>query len=97
MTTRRVITAIILLLLAAGAACKPDSGGPFLKQGWTHEQRQEFYHKSQGTRLIPLPWLLALTQKGGTEPFLADANISKFRFIPDSKHSVRSRSFWLAV
>jgi len=86
MTTRRVIAVILLSLLAAGISCKPDSGGPFLKQGWTQEQRQEFYHKSQGTRLIPLPWLLALTQKGGAEPFLADANVAKFRFIPDSKH-----------
>jgi hypothetical protein len=86
MTTGRVIVALLLSLLVAGVACQPDSGGPYLKQGWTQEQRQEFYHKSQGTRLIPLPWLLALTQKGSTEPFLADANIAKFRFIPDSKH-----------
>lgn len=86
MNTGRVIAALLLSLLVAGVSCKPDSGGPFLKQGWTQEQRQEFYHKSQGTRLIPLPWLLALTQKGGTEPFLADANIAKFRFIPDPKH-----------
>jgi len=86
MTTGRVITAMLLSLLVAGISCKPDSGGPYLKQGWTQEQRQEFYHKSQGTRLVPLPWLLALTQKGGTEPFLAAANIAKFRFIPDSKH-----------
>ena len=86
MTTGRVIAAILLSLLAAGGSGKPDAGGPFLKQGWTEEQRQEFYHKSQGTRLIPLPWLLALTQKGSREPFLSDANIAKFRFIPDPKH-----------
>ena len=86
MTTGRVITAMFLSLLVAGVSCKPDSGGPFLKQGWSQEQRQEFYHKSQGTRLIPLPWVLALTQKGSAEPFLTDANIAKFRFIPDSKH-----------
>jgi len=86
MTTGRIIAAMFLSLLAAGVSCKPDSGGPFLKQGWSQEQRQEFYHKSQGTRLIPLPWLLALTKKGGTEPFLADANIAQFRFIPDAKH-----------
>ena len=86
MTRGRVIAATILSLLVAGVSCKPDSGGSFLKQGWSQEQRQEFYHKSQGTRLIPLPWLLALTQKGGTEPFLADANVARFRFIPDSKH-----------
>lgn len=86
MTTRRVITAMFLSLLVAGVSCKPDSGGPWLKQGWSQEQRREFYHKSQGTRLIPLPWLLALTQKGGTEPFLADANVARFRFIPDAKH-----------
>lgn len=86
MKTGRVLGVITILLLSAGVSCKPDSAGPFLKQGWMQEQRQEFYHKSQGTQLIPLSWLLALTQKGGSEPFLADANIAKFRFIPDAKH-----------
>lgn len=91
MKTGRLIAAILLPLLLGGAGCKvqsdkPASTAPYLDQGWTQEQRQEFYHKSQGTRLIPLPWFLALTQKGGTEPFLADSNIAKFRFIPDAKH-----------
>ncbi len=86
MRTGWIIGVIVILLLSTGVSCKPDSGGPFLKQGWSQEQRQEFYHKSQGTRLIPLPWFLALTQKGGTEPFLADDNIAKFRFIPDAKN-----------
>ena len=86
MATGRVIAAILLSLLAAGVSGNPESGGPYLRQGWSQEQRQEFYHKSQGTRLIPLPWLLALTQKDSPEPFLADTNIAKFRFIPDPKH-----------
>jgi hypothetical protein len=86
MRTKWQSVVVLLSLFAAGVSCKPDSDGSFLKQGWSREQRQDFYHKSQGTRLIPLPWLLALTQKGGTEPFLADANVVRFRFIPDPKH-----------
>ena len=86
MTTGRILVATLLSLLIAGVSCRPETVGPVLNQGWTQEQRQEFYHKSQGTRLIPLPWLLALTQKGGEEPFLTDANVVKFRFIPDAKH-----------
>lgn len=86
MRAGRLIPVIILSMLAGGVSCKPDSTGPYLKQGWSQEQRQEFYHKSQGTRLIPLPWLLALTQKGSAEPFLAAANVARFRFIPDGKH-----------
>jgi hypothetical protein len=40
----------------------------------------------QGTQLIPLPWLLALKQSGSGEPFLSDAHVAKFHFIPDSKN-----------
>jgi hypothetical protein len=87
MTGGRVLTALLLILFTVGASARPDATGPYLDQGWHHEQRQEFYHKSQGTKLIPLSWLLALTQKGNSEPFLSDSNIVKFRLIPDSKHA----------
>ena len=90
MTTRQVI-AMLLVLLTAGISCKvqsdkPASGTVFLNQGWSQEQRQEFYHKSQGTRLVPLPWLLALKQNASAKPFLADGHVASFGFIPDSKH-----------
>ena len=64
MTTGRVIAAILLSLLA-GRSFRPSPipAGPSPSKAGAQEQRQEFYHKSQGTRLIPLAWLLALTKK----------------------------------
>jgi cytochrome c peroxidase len=91
MTRVQVVAALLVSLLLTAVSCKvqsdePARGPAFLNQGWSQEQRQEFYHKSQGTRLIPLRWLQALKQNGSMESFLADANVASFRFIPDSKH-----------
>jgi len=33
-----------------------------LDQGWTDSQRVEFHHTSQGTRLVPYAWFMALEQ-----------------------------------
>ena len=37
----------------------------YLDQGWTTEERQDFYHLSPGTRLIPYEWFLALEAAKG--------------------------------
>src|SRR5262245_21217908 len=45
----------------------------FADQGprWTNSVRNQFYTRDQGSRLIPLPWLLAL-QRPDVTRFLAD-------------------------
>ena len=54
-------------------------------QGWTMEDRQTFYHTSQGTRFFPYKWLLALEAPGKLtrEPFLTEERIKRYRLIPD--------------
>ena len=53
-------------------------------QGWTAEDRQTFYHTSQGTRIVPYGWLLALEESGfSRQPFLTDARAERFNLIPD--------------
>lgn len=53
------------------------------KQGWTEEMRQTYYHASQGTKLLPYAWFLALEQATNSQLFLSDDHIRQFGIIPD--------------
>ncbi len=57
----------------------------FLDQGWTEAERQTYYHTTQGTRVIPYSWFLALEQPSllSREPFLTDAMVTRFGLLPD--------------
>jgi hypothetical protein len=64
-----------------------------LDQGWTDEQRDWWYTTSQGSRLIPLNWMLALesasASDGRTEAFLSDRNLQLLGYLgaPASKNN----------
>ena len=47
----------------------PDSTPRYLDQGWTAEDRQEFYHLSPGTQLIAADWFIALEAGTGGRRF----------------------------
>jgi hypothetical protein len=51
---------------------------------WTQEERQSFYHSSQGSQVMPNEWFLALEQPDSKELFLDNDYMSRFRFIPDA-------------
>ena len=57
-----------------------------LDQRWTDEQRQQFHHTPQGTRLLPADWFRALEQPCfspfGCDLFADPAYLSGFGFIP---------------
>ena len=59
----RVLGAVIIIIIGytsqLGAVESVDAEQD-LKQGWTLEDRQEFYHLTQGSQLIPYKWFLAL-------------------------------------
>jgi hypothetical protein len=67
----------------------------WLNQGWTENERQKYYHTSQGTLVIPYDWYFALEQPPTLEwpvvlfdnkqPFNADANVSRYRVIPNPR------------
>ncbi len=89
----RCVISMSLLLLAspsvAGTACQ-NPGITCLQQGWKDTDRQVFYHKPQGTRMLygmPYEWALALEQIDSDKSFLGDdEHIKKFGFIPDNKY-----------
>jgi hypothetical protein len=57
-----------------------------LPQTWTDEQRQEFHHTAQGTRLLPAAWFRALEQPcvspSGCGRFADPAYLTRFGFLP---------------
>ena len=54
-----------------------------LNQQWTAEERQRYYHTSQGSELMPYRWLLALEQPENRQLFIEPDHLTRFRLIPD--------------
>jgi mono/diheme cytochrome c family protein len=68
--------------LAIVMAARP-APAPSLDQNWTTAQRQTWYEATQGSRLIPLAWLQALEQPGGSGALvLSDAFIARYGYLP---------------
>ena len=61
----------------------PDTAGRVvnLAQNWSAQQQQWFWFTSQGSRLLPYDWYLALEQAGSTELFRSDAHMDDLRFL----------------
>ena len=72
-----IVGVVIVLLLVAGAFLflnssqfkvvvpeyqKPPEQWVHAGQGWTEDQRFQFHHTPQGTRLVPYDWFMALEQ-----------------------------------
>ena len=50
---------------------------------WTNEERQWYYHTSQGSQIMPYDWFVALEQPDNDELFIASDHISQLRLLPD--------------
>lgn len=57
--------------------------GDALSQGWSVEQRTAWYRGTQGSRLIPESWLLALEAADNDGRFMAPENFARFNYLPD--------------
>jgi hypothetical protein len=62
-----------------------DGGLKCLNQGWDDEQRAWWYTTSQGSRLLPLSWMLALEHAASSEKqidrFLSEKNLQRFGYL----------------
>jgi mono/diheme cytochrome c family protein len=54
----------------------------YLAQNWSSDQSLKFYFTSQGSQVLPYEWFLVLEQPDSTKPFRENANILKFRYLP---------------
>jgi hypothetical protein len=80
----RGATLVSLFLVALPVSIASGLAQPAvpLDQNWSEEDKTNWYDATQGSRLIPRSWLEAIEQPGGTNPFLADEHIAKFRYLP---------------
>ena len=95
-----IASVFIVLLLIAGAYLYlhnpqfqvdvPEYQNPpekfvHIEQGWTDDQRLHFHHTSQGTRLIPYDWFMALEQPClspfGCDLFADKRYLARFGFL----------------
>ena len=82
---------LVCLLFAAAFAtsAKAENSVPCLNgmtclsQGWTDSDRQWWYRTTQGSRLLPLNWMMALEQAGSADKFMSDANMTRLGYLPD--------------
>lgn len=74
---------ICLWLLSTQAAFSQVAPASYatLDQGpsWTQDVRREFYSRDQGSRIMPLSWMVALKQPNG-RPFL-ESNLSRYGYL----------------
>ena len=78
-----VFCAAFFPLLAPAQTEKPVNycGNPDLDQGWTCEQREDFWFRSQGSRMLPYTWFLHLELAGSTDLFRSQQNMDALRFV----------------
>ena len=58
----------------------------FLEQNWNADERQEFYTTTQGSRIMPYKWFVALETADGTDSFLRN-RIPALGYISNPKSS----------
>lgn len=79
----------------------PDWREPnVINRGWDDTDQQLMYHQDQGTRIVPISWLLALEAPGGglfssAGSFLDDERVESYGLIPD--HNRLNNPFELPV
>ncbi|WP_302474543.1 di-heme-cytochrome C peroxidase [Sabulicella glaciei] len=98
---KRISLAAAAALVLTGLGCAsylperemPDSVVPAAGQNWTDEQRSWFHHTSQGTKLMPYAWFLALEQPflswpSAAPPFASPAYMARFGFLPSPRSAI---------
>ena len=72
----------LMMATAAQAASSSAADPAYLDQAWSAGDRSWFYTTSQGSRLLPYTWFLALEQPDGETLFRADS-LARFGYLPN--------------
>ncbi len=68
----------------------PSDGTALTPQGWPVDKQWEWYRGTQGSRLLPMAWLLALEDADSVELFLRPENIERFGYLlPEAEDKVQ--------
>lgn len=71
--------------IAGGAFGESYSTPQYLGQGWGKSDSLWFYNTTQGSGLLPYDLFMALRRADSDESFRSDANIDRFRYLPQKK------------
>ena len=95
--SRIVLLTITVSSLMMTSSCRQngDSTG-VASQGWTEENRFDWYWATQGSRLIPEQWFLALEQPDSTAPFSDTSFLTSFGFVAPPENSEINRPIGFA-
>ncbi|MET0251479.1 MAG: di-heme-cytochrome C peroxidase, partial [Novosphingobium sp.] len=83
LTAMRMVLALSVATATAACVASAASGGAKTAQGWTPAEQRAWYEATQGSRLMPLSWFLALERPGSTDR-LADEKylVETFNYLP---------------
>jgi len=77
-----VLALVTLLIFPPSGSSQESAGRPItFKQGWTTQERRDFYHLSLGSELFPLSWTRALASAATKQPFLK--GLDRFGYLDD--------------
>lgn len=69
-------------LIATACTWSDATARTDLGQGWSQADRDYWYEQTQGSRLLPYRWAVALETAAGQAPFFAPANITRYGYLP---------------
>ncbi len=64
-----------------------DPNPVYLEQGWSDAERQDYYHLTQGSQLLPYDWFLALEQIDNERLFSENAHLRAMGYLPQAAPS----------
>ncbi len=70
---------------AALAQNSDDGSVVYLDQGWTEDQRQYYYHQTQGTAMLPLAFYRNIERAGSEMLFSDPENLRRLGMVPADK------------
>lgn len=73
-----ISTVAVIGACTSYSAAAPQPGW----QSWSPAQQAAWYSATQGSRLMPLAWMLALEQPDAAKPFLNPDTIAQWRLLP---------------
>ena len=82
----RIFGTLLTITLAlsscrGGPETLPRNGTALTAQGWPVEKQWDWYRGTQGSRLLPMAWLLALEDADSGELFLRPENVERFGYL----------------
>jgi len=91
---RHVLVCLTVCLSVTLGSCRHDPPGDPkaepTEQGWTKNEQWKWYRGSQGSRLVPLAWLLALEEANSATLFLRPESVKRFGYLmPEASDPVQ--------